>query len=106
MGDLHDFGWRLVVTAGIKSAIEADSSFSGFLGECLGRFGADDWGDVCSEDRDANDAANTSGQGQVLAVYRLPAGLAHHRRSGDHQAQVWVVKDVVGVTTILFPSEY
>jgi hypothetical protein len=59
-----------------------------------------DWGDLCDEDRHANDAALTDGS-RILSAYTT--------RKGE---RIWVITEAtneVGLrycTTLLLPSEY
>lgn len=66
----------------------------------LDRHTCGDWGEVCPEDRQANEDALLSGD-RLLSVY--------HLSTGD---KVWIITEAVGqlgkreVTTILLPEEY
>jgi len=54
-----------------------------------------DWGDVCSEDRAANELALVEGT-RLLSVYHTPAGV-----------RFWVITEADrSATTILLPEDY
>jgi hypothetical protein len=56
---------------------------------------AGDWGDVCLEDREANDEAVRDGS-RILSAYTLKTG-----------EKIWVITEADrSVTTILLPDEY
>ena len=63
--------------------------------EYLGRHLRGDWGDLCSEDKEANLEALKKGL-RILSAYRLPDG-----------TKVWIITEADrSVTTALLPSEY
>jgi hypothetical protein len=63
--------------------------------ELLARHQAGDWGIVCSEDKQLNDAALINGE-RVLSAYRLPTGV-----------KIWAITEWNrSATTLLLPSEY
>jgi hypothetical protein len=54
-----------------------------------------DWGDMCADDRQANDEALTNGS-RIFSAYKLPCG-----------AKVWIITEADrSSTTILLPEEY
>ena len=54
-----------------------------------------DWGDVCQEDKKANDQALKTGE-RLLSAYTLPDG-----------EKIWIITEWDrSVTTILFPEDY
>jgi hypothetical protein len=61
----------------------------------MGKFNDKDWGDLCDEDRKANDQAILD-KSRVLASY------------GEGDDKIWIIKDAgkAAPVTILFPSEY
>ena len=62
---------------------------------CLGRHSTGDWGDICPEDRQANDAALKNEQ-RLMSVYRTRCGTKY-----------WVITEWDrSVTTILLPEDY
>ena len=62
--------------------------------QALGRHTAGDWGDLCEEDKQANDAALEHG-GRLFSSYELPGG------------KLWIITEADrSVTTFLLPEEY
>ena len=83
-----------VFTMGVNEKIDTDTAFAKHVLDSLGRFLSRDWGDVCDEDRDANDWSIDNGA-RVLAAY------------GEDDDKVWIIREHDGsATTVLFPSEY
>lgn len=65
------------------------------VGAALARHAAGDWGDVCEDDRQANETALQNGT-RLLSVYRARAG-----------TRFWVITEADrSVTTVLLPEEY
>jgi len=68
--------------------------------EFLKRHIAGDWGDLCDEDRQANDQALVDGS-RLLSAYRLADG-----------TKLWAITEAIGenghreTTTFLLPEEY
>ena len=59
------------------------------------RHGNCDWGDVCKDDKNANDEALKNGL-RVLSEYRLPDG-----------KRIWIITEADrSATTVLFPEDY
>jgi len=62
---------------------------------CLIRHGNCDWGDVCKDDKAANDEALKVGL-RLLSAYRLPDG-----------KKFWIITEADrSATTVLFPEDY
>lgn len=88
-----DFG-RLVMTRGVAEMMQEKAIFDGALLELLLRHAVGDWGDVCIEDKIANDEATHNGL-RVVSAYHL---------GGE---KVWIITEWDrSVTTVLFPHEY
>jgi hypothetical protein len=88
---------QIVSTTGAVEALrEAAQSASAFLQ----RHVQGDWGDLCEEDREANDQALLDGS-RLLSAYRTSLG-----------EKLWVITEAVddsgkrAATTLLLPSEY
>jgi hypothetical protein len=88
---------KIVATPGaLETLQEAGQSASEFLE----RHVKGDWGDVCEEDRRANDRALIEGS-RLLSAYRLNDG-----------TKIWLITEAAddsgnrAATTILLPSEY
>ncbi len=61
----------------------------------LARHARGDWGDVCADDRQANDGALTRG-GRLLSAYHTPCGTKY-----------WIITEADrSATTVLLPEEY
>jgi hypothetical protein len=83
---------RIVATPGALDALAAsgDSAHAFFSRHACG-----DWGEVCAEDRRANERALAEGE-RVLSAYRTACG-----------AKVWVITEADRSSTcILLPEEY
>ncbi len=88
----------LVATPGALEALERNKS-NGL--EYLARHARGDWGDLCDEDKQSNDAALQTGA-RLLSAYRLGDG-----------TKIWIITDAEiddkhsrQATTILLPDEY
>ncbi len=80
---------RLLATPGALNALTPDD-----LVAILERHACGDWGDLCAEDKDANDAALQHGS-RLLSAYRLD------------REKVWVITEADrSATTVLLPEEY
>jgi len=67
----------------------------GDVSDALARHCQCDWGDVCAEDRDANDSAMRDGL-RLFSVY--------HDRYG---VKFWIITEADrSATTVLFPDDY
>ncbi len=88
---------RLLATPG---AIEAFVAAGENPANYVGRHVAGDWGDVCDDDKRANDEALVSGE-RLLCAYRLKTG-----------EKIWIITEAESApgersaTTILLPEEY
>lgn len=64
------------------------------IAACLNRHAKGDWGDVCDEDKKANDFALDNKE-RILSSYTLD------------DTKIWIITEWDrSVTTVLFPSEY
>ncbi|MBT8467327.1 MAG: hypothetical protein KJN97_01150 [Deltaproteobacteria bacterium] len=81
---------RTVITRGALDALEGEDVHAG-----IARHASGDWGDVCPEDKQANDDALRVGT-RLLSVY--------HTGSGQ---KFWVITAADrSATTVLLPEEY
>lgn len=64
----------LLQTRSIAEACKDSPETLGYIVECLGRFFSGDYGEICQEDTDYNNADLREGEGHILARYkqRLP----------------------------------
>ena len=67
--DIH-----FVITRQLFDAGQQDNETEKALLQAVERFKNGDWGEVCQEDKDANDSDLKSRNGHVLGRYKTPAG--------------------------------
>ncbi len=88
---------QIVATPG---AIDALKDAGQNAAEFLNRHVRGDWGDVCEEDRQANDHALIDGS-RILSAYRASLG-----------EKIWIIREATvdsgrrAATTFVLPSEY
>lgn len=81
---------RIVATPNALDHLSQDDILCG-----LQRHQAGDWGDLCEEDRAANDQALTEGS-RILSVYR-----------GSNGTKFYIITEADrSVTTVLLPEDY
>ena len=81
---------RIVATPNALASITQDDILT-----AIGRHQAGDWGDVCAEDRKANDEALVQ-RTRVLSVYHAANGTTF-----------WLITEADrSVTTVLLPEDY
>jgi hypothetical protein len=86
---------RMVVTRGVNDLIAKDEEFAKHVLLSIKRHLAGDWGDLCDEDRVANELALKEGQ-RLLSAYKK-----------EGLPKIWVITEWDrSVTTVLFPDEY
>jgi hypothetical protein len=90
---LHPFeAGQIVSTPGALEALERNNQSTS---EYLRRHLSCDWGDLCQEDRQANDEALKEGL-RILSAYRLGDG-----------TKIWIITEADrSATTLLLPEEY
>ena len=89
---------QTVMTALINARLMDDPHIFGqYIQQCLNRHGACDWGDMCDEDKEANDAALSIDQpGRLMSSYEHV----------EHP-KIWIITEWDrSITTVLFPEEY
>lgn len=85
------------MTQGVFDATNEHPGFTAFCCLCLARHLTGDWGDVCREDWESNDAAVNGGD-RLVSVY-------NNEKNPD--LKIWIITEWDrSATTILFPSEY
>lgn len=74
-----------------------DDNFGKFVNESFDRHINGDWGDLCDEDKTANDDALEHG-GRLMSAYNCP----------DYpDGKIWIITEADrSCTTVLFPHEY
>jgi len=86
---------QLVMTRGVNDLMADNEKFAAHVYLSLKRHLAGDWGEVCKEDRAANESALRDGD-RLFSVYKK-VGLP----------DIWVITEWDrSVTTTLFPEEY
>jgi hypothetical protein len=81
---------QIVATANAVSQLPNSAILIGIARHCTG-----DWGDVCEEDRESNDAALRDGE-RILSVYQTAAGVTF-----------WIITEWDrSITTVLMPEDY
>lgn len=92
--DKFDLG-KVVVTHGIANFVQAGLFTNSELVTRLNRHASGDWGDLCEEDKQANDDAVKNG-GRILSEYEV-----------GNKIKIWIIIEWDrSYTTILFPEEY
>lgn len=85
---------QTVMTRGIAEEMESDKGFAAFVHVSFLRHSQGDWGEMCEEDKQANEDALIHGD-RLFSSYTL------------NDWKVWIITEWDrSVTTILFPSEY
>jgi hypothetical protein len=86
---------QLAVTRGVNDLIADNEEFARHVHLSLKRHLAGDWGDVCDEDRVANELALQDGQ-RLFSVYKK-----------EGLPTIWIITEWDRlITTVLFPDEY
>lgn len=92
--------FNLGQTVATPGALEALQESGQSPGDFLGRHVRGDWGDVCDDDKLANDQSLIDGS-RLLSAYRTSKG-----------TKLWIITEATddqghrAATTILLPSEY
>lgn len=85
---------QVVMTRGIANLVEENDIFSAKVFQSLAKHQNGDWGDVCQEDKEANDWSAENGE-RVLSAYTIC------------DTKVWIITEANReYTTILLPEEY
>lgn len=86
----------LAETAGVNSSRSSDKQFAQFVKKSLGRYYLQDWGEMCEEDKKANDWSLNHDE-RILASYS----------DKENDYKIWIITEADrSITTILFPDEY
>jgi len=86
---------QLAVTRGVNDLIADNDEFARHVHLSLKRHLAGDWGDVCDEDRVANELALQNGE-RLFSVYKK-----------EGLPTIWIITEWDrSITTALFPEEY
>lgn len=83
------------LTRGVNDIVANNLSFATFVTRSLKRHVTGDWGNVCQEDRSANDRALIEGN-RLFSAYEETG-----------QPKIWIITEADRAsTTVLFPEEY
>lgn len=85
---------QIVCTAGVAARSEQDNEFARFVLFSLSRHIKGDWGDLCDEDRKANENALNADL-RLLSAYQ------------QGEQKIWIITEADRASTcVLFPDEY
>lgn len=88
-----------VMTKGIDAAMKRSEEMTNACFNAIGRFTSGDWGELCDEDKAANDADLQNRDGHVLGKYNTPEGDIYiNLEFHDDEPQDYAC--------LMFPSEY
>jgi hypothetical protein len=91
---------QIVASRGIYDLACQNADFARFVQKCLNRHVKGDWGDLDSEDKQANDRSLKEGT-------RLLSAYDDDRFPQHGVATIWIITEADrSATTILFPDEY
>ena len=98
---------HISMTGGVAKTIDADPTMAAFVFASLERHLAGDWGELCEDDAEANNAAIGT-RGRILSSYPLPEPTQVSTNYGPATVDtLWVITDTGWeTTTILWPVEY
>lgn len=87
---------QVVATSGVYEMVGEDIKFNQFVATSFIRHCNGDWGDLCEEDKKANDFALRNGDDRLFSKYNYKDGVS-----------IYIITEWDrSVTTILFPDEY
>ena len=85
---------KIVATQSVAEKIKTDPDFASFVRDSLQRHLAEDWGDLCEEDRKENEFS-LKNKLRLLSAYKKA------------DTKIWIITEADrSATTILFPEEY
>ena len=86
----------LAMTRGVADEVAQNAAFAVFCAKSLYRHVAGDWGDLCDDDKKANEFALKEGNLRIFSAYES-YGLP----------KIWIITEADrSATTTLFPDEY
>ena len=87
---------QVVMTQGVMSLIEKEPLLEIEIGSSLYSHCINEWGNLCEEDKKANDYAVEHGE-RILSAYEI----------GENKIKIWIITEWDrSYTTILLPEEY
>jgi|SRR5699024_6359795 len=86
---------------------EKNLAFHNFIRTSIKRHFSGDFGDLCEEDKEANEEALREGY-RIMSVYNIPEVLKAKIKDNYHNKdKLWIITEADRTaTTILYPSEY
>lgn len=101
---------RFTTTETVARYAKENYDFSHFVAVSFDRYCNKDWGDLCDEDKEANDNAVKFENDRIVAEYKLPDAAWTENlinRYGGKDNKIWIITEWDrSATTILFPGEY
>lgn len=92
-------GGAIVATPGALAALAESNLGTAAPAMLLTRHFVGDWGDLCDDDKIANDEALAEGVGRIFSAYDVP--------QRDGIVRVWIITEHDrSATTLLLPDEY
>lgn len=86
----------IAVTEGINERCKTDAMFNAFVTKSFARHCNGDWGDLCDDDKGANDFALRNGDDRLFSKYNY-----------DKDTSIYIITEWDrSYTTVLFPDEY
>ena len=87
---------KLVETAGVHDKRYESRDFHNFVAKSFARHCDGDWGDLCEDDKRANDFALRNGDDRLFSKYDY-----------DENTSIYIITEWDrSYTTVLFPDEY
>jgi len=94
------------ITQDIHRATKNNPEFAMFIIECENQHKTGYWGNLCDEDRQANNYAVYNNE-RILSSYEIPKHLNIKNGFDEKEHKIWIITEADrSLTTILFPSEY
>ena len=87
---------QLYFSKEVTQIIDNNITFSRFIVKSLEKYGMNDWGNLCDEDKEVNDLAIQKKNGRVIAKY-------------NHKRDIYIITDIQENqrhTTVKFCDEY
>lgn len=95
MRKISDMELNWYMTRGIHAALENNTRFAADIEKAIRKFQGNDWGELCDDDKAANDTELNELDGRVLARYKTCIDDIYIILDGDFKT-----------TTVLFCDEY
>lgn len=87
---------KVLMTRGVNDMVADNTKFAKFMMNSLKRHCNGDWGDLCDDDKGANDFALRNGDDRLFSKYDF-----------DDETSIYIITEWDrSATTILFPEEY